>query len=172
MIISVVQRIEEEYPALIDSDLLHHKGGCYIVLGQYETALDVLKRADELEPDDPIILGNLGHAYVELGQYNDARRVFGKILVSDEDLSYSYLGLVRIVAATGEENNKIVYLKEAHDRATRENVSGNTLMSLWAELNKISASPDAAQKTLWWWSGRPAVHESTAQTGQPSAPAA
>ncbi len=64
------------------------------------------------------------------------------------------------------------YLKAAYDRATCENASGKTLMSLWAELNKISASPDAAQKTLWRWSGRPAVNQSTAQTGQPSAPAA
>ena len=75
-IIFVVQRIEEEYPDLIDSNFLYNKGDCYIELGQHEAARDVLQQAQKLDPDDPTILNNLGLGYIELGQHEAARDVY------------------------------------------------------------------------------------------------
>ncbi|HIP35831.1 MAG TPA: tetratricopeptide repeat protein [Crocinitomix sp.] len=58
------------------------QGDCYIELGDYETAVDYFEKAANREPNDftsPMFLMKAGLAYEELGQYNDAVRVYTKI---------------------------------------------------------------------------------------------
>jgi tetratricopeptide (TPR) repeat protein len=142
--------IQDKYPDLIDSNFLYNKGDCYIELGQHEAARDVLQQAQKLDPNDPTILSDLGHAYLELGQHADAKGAFKRACALDKSVPHPHLGLARVMDATGGNKGTIKrHLKAAYDRATCENASGKTLMSLWAELLRIFSK--GRKSPLYFW---------------------
>ncbi len=58
------------------------QGDCYVELEDYETAADYFEKAANREPNEfttPMFLKKAGLTYEELGQYDDAIRVYTKI---------------------------------------------------------------------------------------------
>jgi pentatricopeptide repeat protein len=56
--------------------ILDSVGWLHFVRGEYDQALDYLKRASAKVPDDPVIYEHLGDTYVKLGRLDEARQSY------------------------------------------------------------------------------------------------
>jgi tetratricopeptide (TPR) repeat protein len=60
-------------------------GHCLLNTGMFEESLDAFKRAVELEPESVKFLLNYGKTLCMLGEYDDAKAQFEKVLSIDPD---------------------------------------------------------------------------------------
>lgn len=89
----------EPRPARIDhlgSSTYLEKGWSFLALGEDAAALQALRRALELAPDDPAAWALLGWAQIRRGEYEDALLTLQRVLVLDPGnaLARTHLGFV------------------------------------------------------------------------------
>jgi tetratricopeptide (TPR) repeat protein len=92
--------------------------------GNYIEALDLLKKALELKPDNPEVEFYLGIAYSRVGELSAAEKLFTKIMKNEEVAANVYLEMGRIYYAWDECNRSESYLTTfrnlSDDTAARE----------------------------------------------------
>ncbi len=79
----------------------------------YTTSLQVLKYADSIRPDIPIVVINMGWACYEMGDPAAARLHFERALHIDPDLTSPHLGLGMIAECAGDHFTAIKHLRIA-----------------------------------------------------------
>jgi tetratricopeptide (TPR) repeat protein len=60
-------------------------------LGQRDEALELIKKAAELDPRSPIILQNVGESYARVGRFDESLAWFRKTIEIDPDFAIGYL---------------------------------------------------------------------------------
>ena len=97
------------------------KGWNLITTGDYEEAIDVLKKAVSLEPDNIKAMSLLGWAYTYADRYDEAFMVYQKVLSMDPDNSMARCNLGYILYKKGIYGEAIEQLsrviKENKDRS-------------------------------------------------------
>ena len=97
------------------------KGWNLITTGDYEEAIDVLKKAVSLEPDNIKAMSLLGWAYTYADRYDEAFMVYQKVLSMDPDNSMARCNLGYILYKKGIYGEAIEQLsrviKENRDRS-------------------------------------------------------
>ena len=86
------------------SGALHDLGNTYLLEHQPEQALAYLRRALEVDPDDPDLHRDLGTAYADLQDYSKAQAEFKTALPGDHDGSVHYQ-LARVYQALGQKQD-------------------------------------------------------------------
>lgn len=94
------------------SDLLLAAGRCLELHGNYEEALKFLERA-HLEFDDIVVLGT---CYLELGQYEDARKTFEAVVEADPDDINIKLSLAEALYHLGESEEAKILLDDVSSK--------------------------------------------------------
>jgi len=84
---------------------LNHLGLAYLDSGQFEQAVDILKKSIEKKPNGLFNRLNLIIAYIALGQEEKARRHALKILEIDPEFSVE--SYVQVIPHKNQENLKI-----------------------------------------------------------------
>jgi TolB-like protein/Flp pilus assembly protein TadD len=62
-------------------------------LGRRDEALELIKKAAELDPRSPIILGNVGYGYAGVGRFDESLVWLHKAIEIDPDFPAGYLGI-------------------------------------------------------------------------------
>jgi tetratricopeptide (TPR) repeat protein len=57
----------------------------YYQIQRFEGAIEYLKKASDLQPDNDEVLVNLGNAYFETGKYDEAEKSYSKVLAKTPD---------------------------------------------------------------------------------------
>jgi len=61
-----------------------------MVEGEFHTAIGLLTKAEEIRPEDPIVLGNLAHAYQQIGDREKSIEYYEKILRYGDEHAVEY----------------------------------------------------------------------------------
>jgi len=85
-------------------------------LGDFEGAVESYKRALEIEPNSPVILGSLGSVYHKLGRYNSAKECYQRALEAAPDQADTMRNLGVTLASMEEYGQAIKLLSEAARR--------------------------------------------------------
>jgi hypothetical protein len=102
--------------------------------GNYDEALDILKKALELKPDNPEAEFYLGVAYSRVGQLSTAEKLFTKIMKKEEFAANVYLELGRIYYAWDECRKAEGYLttfKNLSDDAVAKGYADSLIKSCY-----------------------------------------
>jgi tetratricopeptide (TPR) repeat protein len=98
--------------------------------GRFEEAIGVYEKALRLDPETlPMLLHNLGNAYLMIGRYEEAIKAYKKALARNPMSPWANIGLAAAYSLSGHE-------KEAHEAAARV-LAASPLFSL-EYLEKIS----------------------------------
>lgn len=57
----------------------------YYQIQRFEGAIEYLKKASDLQPDNDDVLVNLGNAYFDAGKYDDAEKAYSKVITKNPD---------------------------------------------------------------------------------------
>ncbi|HEX8336136.1 MAG TPA: tetratricopeptide repeat protein [Pyrinomonadaceae bacterium] len=102
-----------------DPQALNNLGYSLYLSGNYRAAVDRLKRAARLAPDDSRILNNLALAQVRLGKYDDAYRNFARA----EGEFNGHANLAALLVRSGRDEKAVEHLEAARRlRPESENV--------------------------------------------------
>ena len=80
--------ILKHYPDHIES--LSNISITYLIVGEYDKAIEYLLRAEKLDPEDYIVLGNIAEAYKRNGDTNIAAEYYKKILQYGDEQAKVY----------------------------------------------------------------------------------
>jgi tetratricopeptide (TPR) repeat protein len=75
--------------------------GCYAEAGRSDAAMDLLRRAEQVEPENPVVAANLGLLALDLGRAAEAVRDLTRAVDRDPDLHLARFGLARALARLG-----------------------------------------------------------------------
>jgi tetratricopeptide (TPR) repeat protein len=92
-------------------------GAVYTVLGQHESAYEVLTRALQCDPKDPRIHYNLGALSSHAGDHELAIPHYTKVAEMSPDAPDGYLGLASSYYNLGDMANAVYYYSQAYNRA-------------------------------------------------------
>jgi tetratricopeptide (TPR) repeat protein len=102
---SICQRIIEKCPQHVQA--LHILGIIFNAKGNHENACEYLKRARKLQPDNYIILLNLGYMQMQLGRLEDAEASFRTVVRIKPDETSAYISLGNVLKRLGKYEESI-----------------------------------------------------------------
>ena len=89
----------------------------YYQIQRFDAAIDFLKKANELQPDNYEVLVNLGHANFDAGKYDEAEKIYSKALgkKADDLGTRTDLGLTYVLRAAPDFDRGIQEFKRVLD---------------------------------------------------------
>jgi len=87
--------------ALPSADPYLGLASCYAAAGRPDAAMDLLRQADQVEPENPVVAANLGLLALDLGRAAEAVRDLTRAVDRDPDLHQARFGLARALARLG-----------------------------------------------------------------------
>jgi Tfp pilus assembly protein PilF len=126
-----------------DADTLNNLGFSLYQSGNYRAAVDRLKRAAKLAPNDERILNNLGLAYCRLGKIDEAYKAFARAtgpLVGN-------LNTAKMLERFGREDDAIRYYEAARAIDPNNTIALRRLADLYQRIGRNTES-DAARAAL------------------------
>ncbi|MFC0679546.1 tetratricopeptide repeat protein [Lysobacter korlensis] len=99
---------------------LNREGIELINAGRPEQAIAPLERAAQLQPRDAEILGNLGYAYMLVGEYDAASRHFMRALDLAPNRSATWLNLGQTYAELGDRERAVDAVVTGYRHSTRK----------------------------------------------------
>ena len=126
-----------------DADTLNNLGFSLYQNGNYRAAVDRLKRAAKLAPNDERILNNLGLAYCRLGKIEEAYKAFSRAtgpLIGN-------LNIAKMLERFGREDVAIRYYEAARTIDPQNTIALRRLADLYQRIGRASES-DAARAAL------------------------
>jgi Tfp pilus assembly protein PilF len=126
-----------------DADTLNNLGFSLYQSGNYRAAVDRLKRAAKLAPNDERILNNLGLAYCRLGKIDEAYKAFARAtgpLVGN-------LNTAKMLERFGREDDAIRYYEAARAIDPNNTIALRRLADLYQRIGR-NAESDAARAAL------------------------
>ncbi len=116
-------------------------GNCYLRLGQYDSALTVLKIAAGLNPENVTVLSNVGFAYACLEDYENAERAWLRAVRNDSTALQPNLYLIQLYQITSRLDE---YRKRLSRVAARDDAPAEVLMLLGEDHLRNSEYEQAA----------------------------
>src|SRR5215204_755415 len=126
-----------------DADTLNNLGFSLYQNGNYRAAVDRLKRAAKLAPQDERILNNLGLAYCRLGKIDDAYKAFAR---ATGPLTGN-LNVARMLERFGREDDAIRYYEAARQIEPNNTIALRRLADLYHRVGR-TADSEAARTAL------------------------
>ncbi|HEY0366239.1 MAG TPA: tetratricopeptide repeat protein, partial [Pyrinomonadaceae bacterium] len=126
-----------------DADTLNNLGFSLYQNGNYRAAVDRLKRAAKLAPQDERILNNLGLAYCRLGKIDDAYKAFAR---ATGPLTGN-LNTAKMLERFGREDDAIRYYEAARTIDPNNSFALRRLADLYQRVGRATDS-EAARATL------------------------
>ncbi len=116
-----------------NNTVLLRLGRAYWRAGLCEKALEYYRRAEELFPEDPVVYGNIGSAFLKLGHNEEARTEYEKGLAiieanplsaCAEDIAVAYGNYALCLGRLGEKERARKYLSIAKEKGySRESIN-------------------------------------------------
>ncbi|MEN3326453.1 MAG: hypothetical protein V7638_1260 [Acidobacteriota bacterium] len=126
-----------------DADTLNNLGFSLYQNGNYRAAVDRLKRAAKLAPQDERILNNLGLAYCRLGKIDEAYKAFSR---ATGPLTGN-LNTAKMLERFGRENDAIRYYEAARTIDPNNSLALQRLADLYQRVGRATDS-DAARSAF------------------------
>ena len=126
-----------------DADTLNNLGFSLYQNGNYRAAVDRLKRAAKLAPNDERVLNNLGLAYCRLGKIDEAYKAFARAMGP----LVGNLNTAKMLERFGRENAAIHYYEAAHDIDPNNTIALRRLADLYQRVGR-NVDSDAARAAL------------------------
>jgi Tfp pilus assembly protein PilF len=139
-----------------DADTLNNLGFSFYQSGNYRAAVDRLKRAARLAPNDERILNNLGLAYCRLGKIDEAYKAFTR---ATGPLTGN-LNTAKMLERFGRDDDAIRYYEAARQIDPVNTMALRRLTDLYQRVGRASES-EAARAALTL-----AQNSSSANTGK------
>jgi predicted Zn-dependent protease len=99
-----------------DPYILRDIGRVFLLDGQYEQALNMLKTAHNMKPDDAECGFFLGQTQLELGAFDDATAIFLEVVKKNPDYTQVYYFLGQSLGKQGDLADAFYYLAVYHAR--------------------------------------------------------
>ena len=122
-----------------DADTLNNLGFSLYQNGNYRAAVDRLKRAAKLAPNDERILNNLGLAYCRLGKVEEAYKAFAR---ATGPLNGN-LNTAKMLERFGREDDAIRYYEAARQIDPNNTLALRRLIDLYQRIGRASESESA-----------------------------
>ena len=122
-----------------DADTLNNLGFSLYQNGNYRAAVDRLKRAARLAPQDERILNNLGLAYCRLGKIDEAYKAFSR---ATGPLTGN-LNTAKMLERFGREDDAIRYYEAARDIDPINTIALRRLADLYQRVGRATDSESA-----------------------------
>lgn len=126
-----------------DADTLNNLGFSLYQNGNYRAAVDRLKRAAKLAPQDERILNNLGLAYCRLGKIDEAYKAFSRAMGP----LTGNLNTAKMLERFGREDDAIRYYEAARVIDPNNSLALRRLADLYQRVGRATDS-DAARAAL------------------------
>jgi len=126
-----------------DADTLNNLGFSLYQNGNYRAAVDRLKRAAKLAPQDERILNNLGLAYCRLGKIDEAYKAFSRAMGP----LTGNLNTAKMLERFGREDDAIRYYEAARQIDPMNSLALRRLADLYQRVGRATDS-DAARAAL------------------------
>lgn len=126
-----------------DADTLNNLGFSLYQNGNYRAAVDRLKRAAKLAPQDERILNNLGLAYCRLGKIDEAYKAFSRAMGP----LTGNLNTAKMLERFGREDDAIRYYEAARQIDPNNSIALRRLADLYQRVGRATDS-DAARAAL------------------------
>ncbi|HEU5131407.1 MAG TPA: tetratricopeptide repeat protein, partial [Pyrinomonadaceae bacterium] len=126
-----------------DADTLNNLGFSLYQNGNYRAAIDRLKRAAKLAPQDERILNNLGLAYCRLGKIDEAYKAFSR---ATGPLTGN-LNTAKMLERFGREDDAIRYYEAARTIDPNNSIALRRLADLYQRVGRGTDS-EAARAAL------------------------
>jgi len=126
-----------------DADTLNNLGFSFYQSGNYRAAVDRLKRAAKLAPNDERILNNLGLAYCRLGKIDEAYKAFSR---ATGPLTGN-LNTAKMLERFGREDDAIRYYEAARQIDPVNTLALRRLADLYQRVGRATES-EAARTAL------------------------
>jgi Flp pilus assembly protein TadD len=127
-----------------DADTLNNLGFALYQNGNYRAAVDRLKRAAKLAPNDERILNNLGLAYCRLGKVDEAYKVFAR---ATGPLTGN-LNMAKMMERFAREDDAIRYYEAAREIDPMNTMALRRLSDLYQRVGR-SSEAESARTALW-----------------------
>jgi Flp pilus assembly protein TadD len=127
-----------------DADTLNNLGFALYQNGNYRAAVDRLKRAAKLAPNDERILNNLGLAYCRLGKVDEAYKVFAR---AAGPLTGN-LNMAKMMERFAREDDAIRYYEAAREIDPMNTMALRRLSDLYQRVGR-SSEAESARTALW-----------------------
>ena len=122
-----------------DADTLNNLGFSLYQNGNYRAAVDRLKRAAKLAPQDERILNNLGLAYCRLGKIDDAYKAFSRAMGP----LTGNLNTAKMLERFGREDDAIRYYEAARQIEPSNTIALRRLADLYNRVGRTAESQEA-----------------------------
>ncbi len=122
-----------------DADTLNNLGFSLYQNGNYRAAIDRLKRAAKLAPQDERILNNLGLAYCRLGKIDEAYKAFSR---ATGPLTGN-LNTAKMLERFGREDDAIRYYEAARTIDPNNSIALRRLADLYQRVGRATDSESA-----------------------------
>ena len=122
-----------------DADTLNNLGFSFYQNGNYRAAVDRLKRAAKLAPQDERILNNLGLAYCRLGKIDEAYKAFSR---ATGPLTGN-LNTAKMLERFGREDDAIRYYEAARAIDPNNTLALRRLADLYQRVGRAADSESA-----------------------------
>lgn len=119
-----------------DADTLNNLGFSFYQNGNYRAAVDRLKRAAKLAPNDERILNNLGLAYCRLGKVEEAYKAFAR---ATGPLNGN-LNIAKMLERFGREDDAIRYYEAARQIDPNNTIALRRLTDLYQRVGRADES--------------------------------
>jgi Flp pilus assembly protein TadD len=126
-----------------DAETLNNLGFALYQNGNYRAAVDRLKRAAKLAPQDERILNNLGLAYCRLGKIDEAYKAFSRAAGA----LTGNLNTAKMLERFGREDDAIKYYEAARDIDASNTMALRRLADLYQRVGR-SSDADSARAAL------------------------
>jgi Tfp pilus assembly protein PilF len=123
-----------------DAETLNNLGFALYQNGNYRAAVDRLKRAAKLAPNDERILNNLGLAYCRLGKINEAYKAFARATGPVT----GNLNTAKMLERFGREDDAIRYYEAARQIEPNNSIALRRLADLYRRVGRIADSEAAS----------------------------
>jgi Tfp pilus assembly protein PilF len=122
-----------------DADTLNNLGFSFYQSGNYRAAVDRLKRAAKMAPNDERILNNLGLAYCRLGKIDEAYKAFSR---ATGPLTGN-LNVAKMLERFGREDDAIRYYEAARQIDAHNAIALRRLADLYQRVGRVAESESA-----------------------------
>ena len=127
-----------------DAETLNNLGFALYQNGNYRAAIDRLKRAAKLAPNDERILNNLGLAYCRLGKIDEAYKAFAR---ATGPLTGN-LNMAKMMERFAREDDAIRFYEAAREIDPLNTVAMRRLSDLYQRVGRASES-ESMRTALW-----------------------